>query len=65
LYPAGKGEDKAMFYLAYALELQENPQFKEAQHFYRELLDVYPESEYVNLSRSRIGFINRHYIKVN
>lgn len=65
LYPAGNGEDKAMFYLAYALELQENPEFKEAQRFYRELLDVYPESQYVNLSRSRIGFIDRHYIKVN
>lgn len=65
LYPAGSGEDKAMFYLAYALELQENPEFKEAQRFYRELLDVYPESQYVNLSRSRIGFIDRHYIKVN
>lgn len=65
LYPAGNGEDKAMFYLAYALELQENPEFKEAQRFYRELLNVYPESQYVNLSRSRIGFIDRHYIKVN
>lgn len=65
LYPAGSGEDKAMFYLAYALELQENPEFREAQRFYRELLEVYPESQYVNLSRSRIGFIDRHYIKVN
>lgn len=65
LYPSGSGEDKAMFYLAYALELQENPEFKEAQRFYRELLDIYPESQYVNLSRSRIGFIDRHYIKVN
>lgn len=65
LYPAGSGEDKAMFYLAYALELQENPEFKEAQRFYRELLNIYPESKYVNLSRSRIGFIDRHYIKVN
>lgn len=65
LYPAGNGEDKAMFYLAYALELQENPEFREAQRFYRELLEVYPESQYVNLSRSRIGFIDRHYIKVN
>lgn len=65
LYPSGSGDDKALFYLAYALELQENPEFKEAQRFYRELLDVYPESQYVNLSRSRMGFIDRHYIKVN
>ncbi len=57
--------DKALFYLAYSLELLDEPKYKEASMFYRELVFSFPESQFVNLSKSRILYLDRHFLKVN
>lgn len=64
-YPNTEEADKVLFYLAYSLELQNNPEFEEAKRIYQTLQISYPESKYLHLSKSRVNSINRHYIKIN
>jgi len=65
LYDTSMYYDKALFYLAYSLELLDEPQYKEARFFYRQLVSLFPESQFVNLSKSRILYLDRHFLKVN
>lgn len=64
-FPDSMSIDKAMFYLAYSLELKSAPDYKEAGKIYRSIIERFPESKYINLSRSRILHLDRHYLKVN
>jgi TolA-binding protein len=66
LYPDSFYIDKALFYLANALEnFKNNPDFKEAYRLYKIIVDDYPESVYYNKSKERILFLERHYLKIN
>lgn len=65
IYPASVNYDKALFYLAYSMELLDNPQYREARNLYSQLISRFPESKYLNLSRSRILYLDRHYLRVN
>jgi tetratricopeptide (TPR) repeat protein len=65
-YPASKNYDKALFFLAYSVEnYQIDPDFKEAYRIYKIIVDERPESNYYNLSRNRLLYLERHYLKIN
>lgn len=65
-FPNSFNLDKALFYLAYSLEnFEQNPDYKEAYRIYQLLNDGYPESRYYNLSRNRLFYLSRHYLRVN
>lgn len=59
-------EDKALFYLANSLEKNKiNPDYKESYRLYKSLVDKFPESKYYQISKNRLLFLERHYLKVN
>jgi len=59
-------EDKALFYLANSLEKNKiNPDYKESYRLYKSLVDKFPESKYYQISKDRLLFLERHYLKVN
>ncbi|MBN2546889.1 MAG: tetratricopeptide repeat protein [Spirochaetes bacterium] len=65
-YPDSQKYDKALFYLAYSLEsLNFNADYKEAYRLYELLIKDFPESRYYNLSKKRILYLNRHFLKIN
>ncbi len=65
-YPESAFDDVALFYLAYSVENYKiDPDFKEAYRLYKLLVSKYPESKYYNQSKSRMLYLERHYLKVN
>ena len=65
-YPDSEFDDVVLFYLAYSIEnYKTNPDFKEAYRLYKLLVSKYPESKYYNKSKSRMLYLERHYLKVN
>jgi hypothetical protein len=65
-YPKSLNTDKALFYLAYSIEnYAKNPDFKEAYKIYKQIISDYPESKYFQLSKNRMLYLERHYLKVN
>jgi hypothetical protein len=65
-YPNSIDLDKALFYLAYSLENYiMNPDFKESYRIYKIIVAEYPESKYYQLSKNRMLFLERHFLKVN
>ena len=64
-YEKSNATDKALFYLGYSLEISELPDYQEASLIYKKLLDDFPDSQYVNIARSRLLFLERHHLKVN
>jgi len=66
LFPETNVEDKALFYLANSLEKNNiNPDYKESYRLYKTLVDKFPESKYYQISKNRLLFLERHYLKVN
>lgn len=66
LFPYSKYSAKALFYLACSLEnLPVNPDFKEAYRIYKIIIDQYPYTEYYLLSKNKILYLDRHYLKVH
>ncbi|HPO49053.1 MAG TPA: outer membrane protein assembly factor BamD [Spirochaetota bacterium] len=66
IFPDSQDIDKAIFYLAYAMESYTiNPDYKEAFRLYKLLVENYPESKYKSPSKKRILRLERHYLKIN
>ena len=66
IFPLSISLDKALFYLAYSMENYTiNPDFKGAYALYKLLMSKYPESKYYSLSKNRMLYLERHYLKVN
>ena len=65
-YPNSINIDKTLFYLANSIEnYQLNPDFKESYRLYNIIVEKYPESKYYQLSKNRMLYLERHYLKVN
>ena len=65
-FPESRYYDKALFYLAYSIEnFEQDPDFKEAYRLYKIILTQHPESKYNNLSKNRMLYLKRHYLKIN
>lgn len=57
---------KALFYLAYSLEnLPINPDFKEAYRIYEIIIDRFADTKYFLLSKKRLLYLDRHYLKIH
>lgn len=66
IFPDSIYFDKALFYLAYSLEnLQINPDFREAYSLYKKIVSEFPQSDYYDLSKKRIMYLERHYLNIN
>ncbi|HOF00295.1 MAG TPA: tetratricopeptide repeat protein [Spirochaetota bacterium] len=66
MFPETNIEDKALFYLANSLEKDKiNPDYKESYRLYKILVNKFPESKYYQISKNRLLFLERHYLKVN
>ncbi len=65
-FPYSNYYAKALFFLAYSLErLPKNPDFKEAYRIYKIIIDRFPDTEYYLLSKNRLLYLDRHYLKVH
>ena len=66
LFPYSDYYAKALFYLAYSLEnLPNNPDFREAYRIYEIIIDRFPDTKYFILSKKRLLYLDRHYLKVH
>jgi tetratricopeptide (TPR) repeat protein len=66
LFPYSDYSAKALFYLAYSLEnLPNNPDFREAYRIYQIVIDRFPDTKYFLLSKKRLLYLDRHYLKVH
>ena len=66
LFPYSDYYAKALFYLAYSLEnLPNNPDYREAYRIYQIIIDKFPDTKYFLLSKKRLLYLDRHYLKVH
>ncbi|MCG8570965.1 MAG: tetratricopeptide repeat protein [Spirochaetes bacterium] len=64
-FPHSSAIDKALFYLAYAMESYlNNPDYKESARLYQRILNEYPESNYFYLSKNRLLYLKRHFLNI-
>ncbi len=66
LFPYSKYSAKALYYFACSLmNLPVNPDFEEAYRIFKIVIDQYPDTEYYLLSKDKILYLDRHYLKVH
>lgn len=66
LFPYSKYSAKALYYYACSLmNLPINPDFKEAYRIFKIIIDQYSDTEYYLLSKDKILYLDRHYLKVH